>query len=155
MAEVKVKKPVAVKKEEVKVEAVKAAEPVKAEAPKKEAAPAKKAPAKKAPAKKAAAPKKEEVKKAEAPKKEAAPAKKAPAKKAPAKKEELKATVILELAADRQYTNDALIKILKDVWKYDLKKKVSDIKTVEMYVKPYEASVYYKVNGEVEGEFNI
>jgi len=45
--------------------------------------------------------------------------------------------------------------ILKDVWKYDLKKKVSDIKTVEMYVKPDQNSVYYKVNGEVEGEFFI
>ena len=132
MADVKksavaVKKPVAVKKEEVKVEAVKVAEP-----------------AKKAEAPKAAAPK-------------AAAEKKAPAKKAaaPAKKAEVKSSVVIELAADRQYTNDSLMKILKDVWKYDLKKKVSDIKTVEMYVKPYEGSVYYKVNGEVEGEFNI
>ena len=140
MAEAKVKKPVAVKKEEVKVEAVKVAEPVKEEVKK---APAKKAPAKKAPAKK------------EAPAKAAAPAKKAPAKKAPAKKAEVKTDIVIELAADRQYTNDSLVKILKDVWKYDLKKKVSDIKTVEMYVKPYEGSVYYKVNGEVEGEFAI
>lgn len=125
MAEVKVKKPVAVK--EVKVEAAKAPE-VKAAEP---------------------------AKKAEAVKK-AAPAKKAPAKKAaPAKKSEVKSTITLELAADRQYTNESLMNILKDVWKYDLKKKVSDIKTVEMYVKPYEGSVYYKVNGEVEGEFNI
>ena len=101
---------------------------------------------------------KEELKAAVAEKKAAAPAKKEePAKKAaaPAKKAEVKATIKVELSADRQYTNDDLMKILNDVWKFDMKKKVSDIKTVEMYVKPYENSVWALVNGTEEVNFNI
>ena len=50
---------------------------------------------------------------------------------------------------------DDLIKIAKDVWKYDLGKKVSDFKSVELYVKPEEFRAYYVINGEVTGSFAI
>lgn len=125
--------------------AVAAAKPV-------EAAPAK-AEAKAAPAKAATT-------------KKATPAKKATAKKAPAKKEaeekkaapekkaEVKAVVNLQFSG-RSYTTEDLVKIAKDVWKYDLKKKVSDFKTVELYVKPEESQVYYVINEEVTGSFGI
>lgn len=140
-------KTVEIKKEEVK-EAVKAAAPeVKApvkEAPEK-AAPAKKAAAeKKAPAKKAAAEKK-------APAKKAATEKKAPAKKAAAKVQE---AVHFQFSG-KSYTDADLLKICRDVWKYDLNGKEEDLKTVELYVKPEENTTYYVINGNITGSFFI
>lgn len=133
MAEVKEKAAAAAKPAAKAVTAAKAAvkvqEPVKKEAVKKETV-------KKAPVKK------ETVKKA------------APAKKAPAKKEAVKAVVNLQFSG-KSYTDDDLIKITKDVWKYDLGKKVSDFKSVELYVKPEESRAYYVINGEVTGSFAI
>lgn len=108
---------------------------------------------KKAPAKKAAAPKKEV-------KAEAAPAaeKKTPAKKAPAKKVAAKKEMKTEIAvqfAGKSYTQDDLVKIAKDVWKYDLKMKAADLVSVELYVKPEESMVYYVFNGTECGSFAI
>ncbi|MCQ2081248.1 MAG: DUF6465 family protein [Lachnospiraceae bacterium] len=152
---------------EAKKEEVKAAEPKKEVV--KKAAPAKKAPAKKAaPAKKPAAAKAVAAKavaakapaKKEAPK-AAAPAKKAPAKKAaPAKKPAAakavatKAVVNFEFCG-KSYTPDDLVNIAKDVWKYDLKGKAADFKSVELYVKPEESTAYYVINGDVTGSFFI
>ena len=45
---------------------------------------------------------------------------------------------------NKSYTTEDLVKIAKDVWRYDLKKKVSDFKTVELYVKPEEGMAYYR-----------
>ncbi len=120
--------------------AVAAAKPVEAAPAKAEA---KAAPAKAATTKKAASAKKAPVKK-EAEEKKAAPEKKA----------EVKAVVNLQFSG-RSYTTEDLVKIAKDVWKYDLKKKVSDFKTVELYVKPEESQVYYVINEEVTGSFGI
>ena len=80
--------------------------------------------------------------------------KKAATKKVTAKKEEVKATIQVEYA-DKKYTTEALIQIAKDVWKYDLKQKAADFKTVELYVKPEENKVYYVINGDVKGDFAI
>lgn len=136
VAEVKEVKAVPVKAEEVKVEEVKAE--VKAEA-------------KKAPAKKAATPKKEAVKKAEV----KTEAKKAPAKKAAApKKEEVKVSVNVQFAGRSLSTAD-LVKMAKDVWKYDLKQKAADFKSVELYVKPEEFKAYFVINGKEAGSFAI
>lgn len=121
---------------------------------------------KKAPAKKTA-PKKEtkavaekkEVKAEEAPaaeKKAAekkAPAKKAPAKKAAAKKE-MKSVIAVQFAG-KSYTQEDLMKIAKDVWRYDLKMKAADLVSVELYVKPEESMVYYVFNGTECGSFAI
>lgn len=98
---------------------------------------ARKTTAKKAPAKKTAAAKKETVK-----------------KETPAKKTAAKETIQLQFA-DQTYTTEELVKIAKDVWKYDLKQKVGDFKTVELYVKPEERVVYYVVNGDITGSFGI
>lgn len=129
----------------VKEDVKKAAKPaVKAEI-KTEAKPAAKAEVK------AAEPVKAEVKKAET----KAPAKKAAAKKAPAaKKAAVKESVSVQFSG-KSYTTEELVKIAKDVWKYDLKKKVSDFRSVELYVKPEESQVYYVINGEVSGSFAI
>lgn len=135
----------AAKAAEEKKPEVKAAAPVK-EAEVKKAAPAakaeKKAPAKKAPAKKTAE------------KKAAAPAakeeKKAPVKKA-AKVEE---TVNFQFSG-KSYTPDDLMKIFKDVWKYDMNGREEDIRNVELYVKPEENTTYFVVNGSITGSFFI
>ena len=121
------------KKEEVK-EAVKAAAPA-AEV---------KAPEKAAPAKKAAAEKK-------APAKKAAAEKKAPAKKAAVKVQE---SVNFQFSG-KSYTDADLLKICRDVWKYDLNGKEEDLKTVELYVKPEENTTYYVINGSITGSFFI
>lgn len=91
-------------------------------------------------------------------KKEAAKAKtavkktaKAAERKAAVKKE---ATVSIQFAG-KSYTTEELVAIAKDVWKYDLKQKVSDFNTVELYVKPEENQAYYVINGEHTGSFFI
>ncbi len=140
----------AVKAAEEKKPEVKAAAPIKeAEVKKaevKKAAPAakaeKKAPVKKAPAKKA------EVKKAAAP--AAKEEKKAPVKKA-AKVEE---TVNFQFSG-KSYTPDDLMKIFRDVWKYDMNGREEDIRNVELYVKPEENTTYFVVNGSITGSFFI
>ena len=137
-------------KEPEKTPAVKAAvkEPAEAKAP------AKKAPAKKTAVKKEAV-KKETVKK-ETVKKETVkkePVKKAPVKKAAAR-EEIKETVTVQFAG-KSYSSEDLVKIAKDVWKYDLGRNEEEFKTVELYVKPEESSVYYVINGDVTGSFAI
>ncbi|MGN0388439.1 MAG: DUF6465 family protein [Suilimivivens sp.] len=146
-------KTVEVKKEEVK-EAVKVATPAaEVKAPEK-AAPAK-AVEKKAPAKKAAAEKKAPAKKAVAEKK--APAKKAATeKKAPAKKAAVKVQESVNFQfSGKSYTDADLLKICRDVWKYDLNGKEEDLKTVELYVKPEENTTYYVINGSITGSFFI
>lgn len=156
------KKPVATlaKKEEVKAApAVEAKVEVKAEAAK-----AVEEKAAKAPAKKAAATKKETAKKetaAKTTKKAAATEAKASAKKETAKKETAaKAAAKKEVKiaiqfADKNYTSEDLANIANDVWVYDYNKKTSELKDVQLYVKPEESKVYYVFNNEIAGDFNI
>ena len=118
-------KPVAAKVEEKKVETKKTVEEKKA-----------------APAKKAAAPKKETAKKA------------APVKKETTVKEATKVSVNLQFAG-KEYKAEDFEKMAKDVWQYDLGKKVADLKSVDLYVKPEENKVYYVMNGDVTGDFDI
>lgn len=103
--------------------------------------------------------KKVEAKKAVEEKK-AAPAKKAAAKKAaPVKKEAAvkavtKVSVNLQFAG-KEYKAEDFEKMAKDVWQYDLGKKAADLKSVDLYVKPEENKVYYVMNGDVTGDFDI
>ncbi len=78
--------------------------------------------------------------------------KKAPAKKAA--KKDVKAEITVQYAG-KSYSNEELMKIAKDVWRFDLKKKVTDLVSVELYVKPEENLVYYVFNGTESGNFNI
>jgi len=138
--------------------------------------PVAKAAAKKAPAKKAevkatvetvaAEPVKEEVKKT-AVKKETAKAteKKTVAKKAAAKTTTAKKPVTKKAAkaevkvaiqfADKNYSAEDLAKIANDVWVYDYGKDASELKDVQLYVKPEESKVYYVFNNEIAGDFII
>lgn len=135
-----------------------------AEAPKATVA-AKKPVAKKPAVKKAAATtaKKPAVKKAE-PKKAAAPAtKKAPAKKAAAKKPvakkevaqaTLKTNIVLQYA-DKNVTYDTLVENAENVYQYDMGKNVSDIKKLDLYVKPEENTVYFVVNDKEHNQYGL
>lgn len=80
--------------------------------------------------------------------------KKTTTKKATTKKAALKESMVIEFSG-KTYTQAELVKIAKDVWRYDLKKKVSEFKEVELYVKPEEAMVYYIINKKVSGSFMI
>lgn len=125
------------KKEEKKTRTRKAAAP-KAEKPAAE----KKAPARRT-SKKAA----EAV--------EAAPAaEKKPARRAAKKPAEVKATVNVQFAG-KEYTAEKLVEIAKDVWQYDLGGKPEDFRSVELYVKTEESTVYYVINGDTAGSFGI
>ena len=97
------------------------------------------------------APVKAEVKKPAA-KKETA--KKAPAKKPAVKKAELKSEISVQFGG-KSYSQEDLLKIAKDVWKYDLKQKAADLTSIELYVKPEENMVYYVMNKETTGSFYI
>lgn len=133
-------------------------EPVAEKAKTEEKAPAAKAPAAKAPA--AKKPAKPAAKKpgrkpaAKKPGRKPAAAKKETGAKTTTKKVAVKESLHVEFAG-KSYTTEDLVKIAKDVWKYDLKRKVGDFKSVELYVKPEESVVYYVINGEVSGNFGI
>ena len=99
---------------------------------------------------KTAVPKTEE--KAEV-KKPEAPAKKEAVKKAE-KKPELKAALHVQFAG-KSYAEEDLMKMAKDVWKYDLKQKAGDLVSVELYVKPEESAAYYVVNGVGADDYKI
>ena len=146
--------PVAAKVEAPKAEVKKAAPPTPVKTETKTAVKeAEKAPVAKAEEK---APVKAEVKKPAA-KKETAKketAKKAPAKKPAAKKAELKSEISVQFSG-KSYSQEDLLKIAKDVWKYDLKQKAADLTSIELYVKPEENMVYYVMNKEITGSFYI
>lgn len=120
------------------------------EAPEAKAAkPAKKTAAKKTTAKKTTA--KKTATKTAAAKKATATATTA---KKPGRKPAVKEVVNFQFSG-KSYTSDDLVKICKDVWKYDLQGKEEDFKTVELYVKPEESTAYYVINGDVTGSFFI
>lgn len=97
------------------------------------------------------APAKKEAAKKPAEKKTAA---KKPGRKPAAKKADLKASVCVQFSG-KSYTQDELIKMARDVWKYDLKQKVGELESIELYVKPEENVVYYVMNKDFAGNFYI
>lgn len=82
------------------------------------------------------------------------PAKKVSAKKTPVKKNEINEKFHLEFAG-KSYLREDLIKSVKDIWKYDYKKKAADLCSIDLYVKPEEGRAYYVINGEVHGDFIV
>ncbi len=76
------------------------------------------------------------------------------ASKKTTEKKEATATVSIQFSG-KSYTTEELVAIAKDVWKFDLKQKASDFKSVELYVKPEENQAYYVINGEHTGSFFI
>lgn len=56
---------------------------------------------------------------------------------------------------NKSYTPDELLKSARDVWQYDIGKKVSELKSIELYVKPEEERAYYVFNNDTTGSFII
>ena len=77
-----------------------------------------------------------------------------PVKKTTTRKKAVKVNVNLQFAG-KEYTADKLVEIAKDVWQYDLGNDIADFKSVELYVKTEESSVYYVINEEISGKFAI
>lgn len=119
-------KTAAVKAEPVKTEPVKTSEAVKAPAKVEE----KKAPVKKEAAKKTLA-------------------KKTTAKNTTAKKD-IKVKAIVEYYG-KQVEEKDMIASVKKAWTKASGKKVGDIKSIDLYIKPEEGAVYYVVNGTDTG----
>lgn len=136
-----------VKEAEVKTAEIKEAAEAKVEEVKKAAAEVKKAAEDRAEeVVKTAEKKTEEVKKAApaAAKKVAAKAKKAVAKK------EIKTQVVLQYGEKEVDTKDLVAAVKKEWTK--AKHKVSEIKTIELYLKPEDYAVYYVINGDTTGK---
>ena len=101
----------------------------------------------KAPAKEKAA---EKTVKAEKTEKEV----KTTAAKAPAKKTTVKETVYLQYLG-KEIDKDDLMKQVKEIWTKEQKHKVSDLKSVSLYLKPEENAAYYVINDEVSGKIEL
>ena len=117
------------------------------------AAPATKAAVKTTPAKTeesktetAAAEKKAPAKKATPVKKETTTVRKTAAKKT-VEKAEIKESVFVQFAG-AEYNLDDVKANVKKAWMAETGKKESDIKDIQIYVKPEEHAAYYVVNGE-------
>lgn len=91
-----------------------------------------------------AAAKTEEVK--EAPKTEA--------KTTKAAAKDVKTKIAVQFGG-KGYETDDFVKMAKDVWTFDLKREVADLKQIDLYVKPEESKVYYVFNGSELGSFDI
>ncbi len=81
-------------------------------------------------------------------------AEKKPAEKKTAVKKELKSDITVQFGG-KSYTQEELVQIAKDVWKYDLNQKASDLTSIELYVKPEEHVAYYVMNKEFAGSFYL
>lgn len=79
-----------------------------------------------------------------APVEKKAPAKKAPAKKTTAKKD-IKVKAVVEYYG-KQVEEKDMIAAVKKAWTKS-GRKVADIKTIDLYIKPEEGAVYYVING--------
>ena len=70
------------------------------------------------------------------------PARKTTAKAEEVKKAEVNVSITLQFHG-KSYTKEDLMRIAKDVWKFDLNQKEEDLTSVELYVKPEDGLCYY------------
>jgi hypothetical protein len=89
---------------------------------------------------------------------------KKPAAKKPAKKRSVESTIslvkkinfVLQCSAKPEgISYNELVNNAKNVWRYDMGGKISDIKNLELYVKTEENKVYYVFNGDKSGSFDL
>ena len=71
-----------------------------------------------------------------------------------AEKKAVKETVYLQYMG-KEISKDDLMKQVKDIWTKQMKKKVGDMKTVTLYLKPEENKAYYVINGDVTGSVEM
>lgn len=65
-----------------------------------------------------------------------------------------KTEVTLQFAG-KSYTQDEIVKMAKNIWKTELKRKATEMTSLELYVKPEESKVYYVFNETECGSFDI
>ena len=76
------------------------------------------------------------------------------AAKAPAKKTALKETVLMQWYG-KEVSKEDLMKQVKEIWTKEMKRKVGEMKTVTLYLKPEENMAYYVINEEVTGNIAL
>lgn len=65
----------------------------------------------------------------------------------------MKTNVYVEFYGE-QISKDELVKEAEKIW-VAAGKKASDIKKIDLYVKPEEDKAYYVINDELDGSFHI
>ena len=55
----------------------------------------------------------------------------------------------------REISQQDLVKQVKEIWTKQLKKKVGEIKSISIYLKPEENTAYYVVNDDVTGSIAL
>lgn len=75
-------------------------------------------------------------------------------KKAAAKKEEIETSVAVQYLGKEIFTGD-LIEEVKKAWVEQFEGKLSDIKSIELYIKPEEMKAYFVVNGSSNENYFI
>ncbi|MBR5116710.1 MAG: hypothetical protein IK096_06550 [Lachnospiraceae bacterium] len=65
-----------------------------------------------------------------------------------------KSTVVLQYG-EKSVPYDDLVKTVKDVWTKQFKKKIIDIESIDLYIKPEENKVYFVINNETHGDFDL
>ncbi len=96
----------------------------------------------------------EAIKKAEPAVKKAATKTKETAKKAARAVKPAKAQVFVQFAG-REISADKIVEAAKADYRKKTGAKVSEIKTVDVYVKPEENAAYYVVNGEGKADYRV
>lgn len=81
-------------------------------------------------------------------------AEKKPAAKKTTKKTELKTELCIQFG-EKEYTDKEVLKLVKAVWTKEMKRKVGEMKKVQIYVKPEESAAYFVINGEVTGKVEL
>ena len=71
-----------------------------------------------------------------------------------AKKNTVTAEITIQFN-NKAYTMDELIQSAKDRWKFDLDQKESELKSLELFVKPEDDRVYCVYNKEIQDSFGI
>lgn len=66
-----------------------------------------------------------------------------------------KKTEVTYQFAGKSYTQDEFVKTAKEIWKTELKRKATEMTSLELYVKPEECKVYYVFNETECGSFEI
>lgn len=57
--------------------------------------------------------------------------------------------------SDRDYAQGDLFQMAREVWIRDLGRDAEDLESIDLYVKPEESKVYYVMNGDKTGSFDI
>ncbi|MCL2865586.1 MAG: DUF6465 family protein [Lachnospiraceae bacterium] len=66
----------------------------------------------------------------------------------------LKTEIFLQLPG-RDYTEKDLIKKVKEVWTKSFKRKVEEMETIQIYLKPEDNKAYFVVNGNTDGDVDL